>query len=774
MNRSLTLLAVALLGLPAASFAQSQAPSPPGEAAEAAARVYGEWRIQIRPDRGAEYNRLIERQGLPLFRKAGGRMVGWWTTLVGDLYEHVTIWEYDGMPAFERAIGVLSADADFARFAAARDPLLAGERNRFLRLAPGGEPPRLPEAAPVVVHERHRVSLKHREKYSEFFTGDGLALLKRRGFRPIGPFIVAVGDWEEATWLFCFDSLTEREQLIERFAQHDDAKLYSRRLAELTEGVTTQLLAPAPFAKSAAAPAKAAPTEHSALLPHLEQLAPGVYAAGFADRFGSANCGWAATADGVALVDLPRGVAAADYLKEVARISGASPHELLLTRWQPGDEPIVEQLIAGGITRIRTSPALAKSAAAASSKLGERLVEPSNVESPDAQTHPAATLVSLDGSAAAECAAVYFPGQRVLFAGPAVVYGPRADLSKGNTAEWLKALDRLDRFQPALVVPGFGSWGGAERIARQRHFLSELRQQVAYAVAQGKPASALAGEVRLSVGEFAWMPYDTPLPADLEHIYRELTVPAAPFNGRPPRVSGALPGEDAQPGDARLHALALIGDGPHEPAHLEAGLRPAFAAAGITPHFTVDVRALSAENLSHVQLLVILRDGLQRPGGDGSHYPWMTAEQQQAVVDFVERGGGFLNLHNSMGLYPDGGAYLKLVGGRYIGHGPLERFRVEVVDRQHPITRGVENFSVADEQHTPPYDADKVHLLLQNRSDDGKVAAAGWAYEPGRGRLCHLANGHTREALLHPMYQRLLSNAMAWLTFSGSPGETNR
>ena len=49
------------------------------------------------------------------------------------------------------------------------------------------------------------------------------------------------------------------------------------------------------------------------------------------------------------------------------------------------------------------------------------------------------------------------------------------------------------------------------------------------------------------------------------------------------------------------------------------------------------------------------------------------------------------------------------------------------------------------------------------RSDDGKVtAAAGWAYEPGRGRLCHLANGHTREALNHPMFQRLMTNAVNW------------
>jgi hypothetical protein len=78
------------------------------------------------------------------------------------------------------------------------------------------------------------------------------------------------------------------------------------------------------------------------------------------------------------------------------------------------------------------------------------------------------------------------------------------------------------------------------------------------------------------------------------------------------------------------------------------------------------------------------------------------------------------------------------------------------------MTANVEAFTVADEQHTPVPDLGKVRLLLRSRSDAGKTAAAGWAYEPGRGRLCHLAPGHAREALLHPMYQRLMRNAVNW------------
>src|SRR5262245_32620287 len=131
-------------------------------------KVYGEWLIRVKPDKGAEYNQLIERRGLPLFRAAGGRMVGWWNTLVGDLYEHVTIWEYDDMAAFEKAVRFLGPNKQFAEFVAARDPLLDGEENRFLKLTSFAERPTLPEPAKFVIHEIHRVPLRQTEAYLSF------------------------------------------------------------------------------------------------------------------------------------------------------------------------------------------------------------------------------------------------------------------------------------------------------------------------------------------------------------------------------------------------------------------------------------------------------------------------------------------------------------------------------------------------------------------------------------------------------------------------------
>jgi type 1 glutamine amidotransferase len=738
---------LALSCLPFLLFPRTAAAEDDGRAVAAMSRkVYGEWRIQVRPDQGQQYQRLIEQEGLPLFREAGGRMVGWWTTLVGDLYEQLTIWEYDDMAAFERAVGFLGQSEEFARFVAQRDPLLKGERNRFLQLAAGGQPPELPDNARYVIHERHRVALAKREEYLKIFTGPGLAMLKKHGFRPVGPLMVEIGDWMEMTWLFRFESLAERRRLIGKFGEHADAAKYGERLAELVDEVATQVCLPAPFT----AERLDVPAEARSLLPHVEQVASGVFAAGLADKYQSANCGWTAVGDEAWLIDLPRGVPADRLLKVVQQTTGRPARRLVLTTWQTGDENMIRSLIDGGIHGVVTSPAIGHRLTAAG-------VAAEALETPDQQTPlggeaTSALFFPLDGIAAAEGAAVYLADRRVLFAGPAVVYGPRVRLAGCDTDAWLSTLGRLDGLGAKSVVPGFGTWGGAERLRRQRRFLTELRRSVGYVVAQGRPLATLTSGAAISAADLAWMPYDTPTDDDLAQVYRELTVPIAPFHGSPPAAD-----------DGRPRALVLIGDQPHEPDHLEEGLRPAFEATGVVPYFTVDVRALTAENLARVPLLVILRDGLQRPTLDhADDYQWMTPEQERAVVEFVERGGAFLNLHNSMGLYPDDGPYLNLVGGRYTGHGPLERFRVEVVDHDHPITHGVTDFSVADEQHAPTYDADRVHLLLKNRSDNGHSAAAGWVREPGRGRLCHLANGHTRESLLHPMYQRLLRNAIDW------------
>jgi len=214
----------------------------------------------------------------------------------------------------------------------------------------------------------------------------------------------------------------------------------------------------------------------------------------------------------------------------------------------------------------------------------------------------------------------------------------------------------------------------------------------------------------------------------------------------------------------RPHALALIGDRYHSPVYIRDHLAPALLRENIPVTFIESVEALNAESLGHVQLLIILRDGMNWPNGyQKDPVKWMTDAQQQAVWDFVNHGGAFLALHNAQGIYPPGGLYYKLFGGDYGGHPEPYKFTVRVENKNHPITAGVEDFTIFDEQHTVKYYLDRDHLLLRSIAANNLESEAGWWREVGKGRFCYLAPGHTPEALGHPMMQRLIRNAMNWL-----------
>lgn len=213
----------------------------------------------------------------------------------------------------------------------------------------------------------------------------------------------------------------------------------------------------------------------------------------------------------------------------------------------------------------------------------------------------------------------------------------------------------------------------------------------------------------------------------------------------------------------RPRALALIGDRYHSPVYIRDGLAPAFLQENIPITFLENDQGLTAEVLRDHQLLVILRDGMNWPNGyDQPHVKWMTPAQQQAIWDFVHGGGGFLPLHNAQGIYPPDGLYYKLLGGDYGGHPKPYLFTIRVENKNHPITAGVEDFEIFDEQHTVKYYLDREHLLLRSIARDNLAAPAGWWREMGNGRLCYLAPGHTPDALRHPLFQRLLRNAIRW------------
>jgi hypothetical protein len=256
-----------------------------------------------------------------------------------------------------------------------------------------------------------------------------------------------------------------------------------------------------------------------------------------------------------------------------------------------------------------------------------------------------------------------------------------------------------------------------------------------------------------------------------------------------------LPGRAAR----KATAFALIGDRYHNSDYIRIGLARTIAKQlGVTIDFTDETSLLNAETLDGYKVLIVLRDGMIWPdgyGGDessnaawvatgrpklvfdppvprerGQSQYWMKPEQGKAVRQFVEAGGAALFLHNTTNVSLADPDFRHVLGATYTGHPPIRTFKVKVTNPDHPITQGVKDFVVTDEQHYMTYDKDPKFLFLQTVNEDGltyqsygSTAPGGWSYDYGKGRVCYMSPGHMLSDLWNPEYIKLQQNAVRWI-----------
>jgi type 1 glutamine amidotransferase len=260
-------------------------------------------------------------------------------------------------------------------------------------------------------------------------------------------------------------------------------------------------------------------------------------------------------------------------------------------------------------------------------------------------------------------------------------------------------------------------------------------------------------------------------------------------------ASALLPAARASAAN-KATAFALIGDRYHNSDYIRTALRKTLVNdAGISIDFRDEVELLNAQELKGYKLLIMLRDGMLWPSGYLQGLPgspntpavpivsepplpniepeadyWIKPEQGEAVKEFVSNGGGVLFYHNVTYISPHNDDFRDVLGAVTEEHPPLRPFKVKIVNREHPITRGVNDFVVTDEQHYMTYQKESKYLLMQSVNENGLTfknlgtsSAAGWAYDYGKGRVCYLAPGHLITSLWNPEYEKLQKSAVRWL-----------
>ncbi len=149
--------------------------------------------------------------------------------------------------------------------------------------------------------------------------------------------------------------------------------------------------------------------------------------------------------------------------------------------------------------------------------------------------------------------------------------------------------------------------------------------------------------------------------------------------------------------------------------------------------------------------------------------PWgRTAEQ--AVLEFVRSGKGFVVFHGATACFPAWKEFQDLIGatwGQNTGHGRYHRFAVSVADANHPVTAGLPGFSIADELWHRMDARPSAHVLCRAYSavesgGSGREEPVAFTVEFGRGRCFNLVLGHDVAAMEHPAWRLLMLRGTQW------------
>jgi type 1 glutamine amidotransferase len=153
----------------------------------------------------------------------------------------------------------------------------------------------------------------------------------------------------------------------------------------------------------------------------------------------------------------------------------------------------------------------------------------------------------------------------------------------------------------------------------------------------------------------------------------------------------------------------------------------------------------------------------------------ITHEQCQAVCFAVaENGVGIAGCHGGMGdSFRDNTDWQFMVGGQFVAHPGNDGtpYTVHIVDNDHPVTRGLEDFEVASEQyymHVDPGLKVLADCEFPNPVADGPHTGNPcrmpviWTKSFGKGKVFYNALGHHVGVLETPIVREIMKRGFLW------------
>jgi type 1 glutamine amidotransferase len=153
----------------------------------------------------------------------------------------------------------------------------------------------------------------------------------------------------------------------------------------------------------------------------------------------------------------------------------------------------------------------------------------------------------------------------------------------------------------------------------------------------------------------------------------------------------------------------------------------------------------------------------------------ISEQRRKNFLALLDKGVGVVALHHTMGAYQQWPEFKKIIGTKYYLKEAVEDgvqlkaatyqhdldIAVQVKDKNHPITRGMSDFTIHDEAYKNCW-FDKGNHVLLTTDHEMSDKTVGWVRQYRNAKVCTIQLGHDSKAYANGNFRKLLKRAILW------------
>ena len=152
----------------------------------------------------------------------------------------------------------------------------------------------------------------------------------------------------------------------------------------------------------------------------------------------------------------------------------------------------------------------------------------------------------------------------------------------------------------------------------------------------------------------------------------------------------------------------------------------------------------------------------------------ISGSQEKNLTSAIKSGVGLAGWHGGIGdSFRNNTEYQYMVGGQWVSHpGGVIQYKVNVIDRKDPVTKGIKDFGMNSEQYYMHVDPGvKVLATTTFNADhdawiDGTVMPVVWKKKYGKGRVFYSSLGHVAKDFSVPEAFEIMKRGIRWASES--------